>query len=1002
MEHDRDAPFSTLVRSVLDRTGRAWSPVAAPPWVQHLPPNYRPRAQGWKIHVSATPLSAPDVLRRSAAVLAAHSCAFKHAADAREVERLTATRCDRAAAGKFLTAYPDDDPHFRAVAADLARALDGLPGPAVLSDRPVRRGGIVSYRYGVFAAPARLNNDGSFESVLTAPDGTLVPDRPVPWFAPPPWAADPLGAQPAEDAAEVLVGGRFAVRGAIRHAYRGGVYRAVDRDTGAPVVLKQARRHVAVAADGSDVRELLRGEARALKALAATGLAPRPVGLVEQDGDLFLAQSELPGVTLEQWVGARVLRDRGLPADACTGMAREVVEAAAAIAREGLVWLDLNPGNLMVGPDGRLRLVDLEGMVEPGARGTRMYTPAYAAPEQLADPFVPLTATTCYGLGATLFFLTSGIHPALPDDDRPRHRRLTEWLAALAVDNPAARRLQPLIAALTADDPAQRWTPAQARAFLDHPPATRPPAPPRPVPADRLLRDGLAHTVATMDAADPARLWPAPAGLEACDPRAVQHGAAGTLAVLDRALRTLPDPDPALLPALATAAGWLDARLTGRQRLLPGLYFGHAGTAWALYDAAGTLHDPALAERALDLAARLPTRWPNPDVCHGAAGCGLAHLALGQRTGDERFAAGPGSAPTPSSTARGPPPTASAGPCPTASTPRCAASPTSATATASPASDCSCCWRAVNSPTNAAWKPPGRPPTPWSAPPPSRTARPGGPSARNRPAPRRCTCRTGAPAPPASALSCSATGGPPATSGPANSPDRPGSPSAAPAGTPPPGPATAWPGTASSCSTWPRRPARSATAGGPRTCTTLSRCAPCSAAAGTSSPTRPGAPSPPATAPDSPASSPSCSDSATAAPACGSPKAGRSPKAGGPPKPLPKEPDRHAGQLPASREVLRGRQHLPTGAAARRGHPLQPAGRQRLLADADRRLRRVHRHLRRPEHLLAHRGDRGPGVTARPERAVTAAAGPARQRAGPAAAGHLSGVAGPGRCRTAP
>ncbi|MFD8600247.1 class IV lanthionine synthetase LanL [Kitasatospora sp. NPDC059646] len=638
MDHHRDAPFSTLVRSVLDRTGPDWPQVDAPPWIQHFPPHYRPRAQGWKIHVSATPLSATEVLRRAAAVLAARSCAFKHAADTREVERLTATRCERAAGGKFLTAYPDDDPHFRAVAEDLARTLDGLPGPAVLSDRPVRPGGIVSYRYGVFAAPPRLNNDGSFEPVLAAPDGTLVPDRPPPWFEPPAWTSDPLGAQPADETSELLVGGRFEVSGAIRHAYRGGVYRAVDRATGAPVILKQARRHVAVSADGTDVRDLLRGEAAALGALAASGLAPRPIGLVEQDGDLFLAQSEIPGVTLEQWVGDRVARDRGTPLDAATDLARQIVAAAEAITREGLVWLDLNPGNLMVGPDGRIRLVDLEGLVEPGRRSTPMYTPGYAAPEQLADPSVPVAGTTGYGLGATLFFLATGIHPALADDDRPRHRRLTDWLAALAADNPAARRLLPLITALTADDPRLRWTPARARAFLAHPPAAPPPPPPPPVSAERILRDGLAHTLATMDPADPARLWPAPDDLRACDPRAVQHGAAGVLAVLDRAHRTLPDPDPALPPALASAAGWLDARMTGRQRLLPGLYFGHAGTAWALYDAATTLHDPALADRALDLAARLPTRWPNPDVCHGAAGSGLAHLALRQRTGDARFA----------------------------------------------------------------------------------------------------------------------------------------------------------------------------------------------------------------------------------------------------------------------------------------------------------------------------------------------------------------------------
>jgi lantibiotic modifying enzyme len=60
---------------------------------------------------------------------------------------------------------------------------------------------------------------------------------------------------------------------------------------------------------------------------------------------------------------------------------------------------------------------------------------------------------------------------------------------------------------------------------------------------------------------------------------------------------------------------------------------------WALFDAAMLLGDATLARRALDLALTMPVRSPNPDVCHGTAGAGMAQLHLWAATGDAAFGA---------------------------------------------------------------------------------------------------------------------------------------------------------------------------------------------------------------------------------------------------------------------------------------------------------------------------------------------------------------------------
>src|SRR5262249_23580468 len=155
-----------------------------------------------------------------------------------QLQQLVSVNADRRSSGKVITAYPRDDEQFAALAEELHRATERLPGPAILSDRPYRPGSLVHYRYGGFTDRRVLSNDGYLESMLTGPDGVLVKDVRLPRFSPPPWAACPLEAGVPETAGPVLLAGRFAVHRAIRHGNKGGVYLAKDETTGDEVVIK--------------------------------------------------------------------------------------------------------------------------------------------------------------------------------------------------------------------------------------------------------------------------------------------------------------------------------------------------------------------------------------------------------------------------------------------------------------------------------------------------------------------------------------------------------------------------------------------------------------------------------------------------------------------------------------------------------------------------------------------------------------------------------------------
>jgi len=650
-----------IARAVLARVGdEGWSINPDEFWCRLTPPGTQHRTQGWKLHVSTALLAAPVVLARAADVLIRANCSFKFAKTFQNLTYLLSGNAPRGSGGKFITAYPANDELFRTLALELDRVTDGLPGPVILSDRPFRPGGLVYYRYGAIGGQTELSNDGTFESVLVGPEGQRVTDQRQAWFSPPPWAALPIAAPPAgvdvgagatatatTAPTKVLLGDRFVVGGAIKHSYGGGVFRAVDQQTNADVILKQARPHVAGDFAGADARDVLRHEAQILDLLSPLGLAPAKVALFSHQGYSFLAQEQIPGSNLRAWAQQRTVtawRGQGSPLTDAVAMARQMVEIVASVHEQGLVLCDFNPNNLIVTPENQLRLIDLEFAVAADVRITTRFTQAYAGPEVTSGPRygpAPAPDADLFSLGATILFAASGVDPLMPVDDALADRlgqdRLAGLVTRLGQDMPAVQRLSALVVGLMRDDPQHRWSLSRAREFLADVDVAAESANGSdadslpPAVADRLVSDGMTYALRTMTE-QKQWLFTANEFGRTTDPCNVQHGAAGVLGVLTRAAATL--GDERLLAGVSTVAGWVAKRLFDVPRILPGLYFGRSGTAWALYDAARLLDDDKMAEQAVTLAKQVPVQWPNPDICHGAAGAGMTQLHLWNTTGD--------------------------------------------------------------------------------------------------------------------------------------------------------------------------------------------------------------------------------------------------------------------------------------------------------------------------------------------------------------------------------
>ena len=407
-----------------------WERLTTGDWVEYGPLDLDLPTQGWKIHASACADSAEEIVQTVWDYCVPRRIPFKFIRSQDLLLLRNGKYANRGISGKFVTIYPRDEAHFAQILGELGDALDGLPGPYILSDLRWARGPLFA-RYGGFAERHCVGSNGELEEAIEDGEGRLVPDRRGATFYVPPWVTLPecLAPHLAARNSAMVDDLPYRIDRALHFSNGGGVYAGAERATGDQVVLKEARPHAGLALDGEDAVSRLRRERDMLKLLAGLAVPAYRDHFTVAEHD-FLVMEYVEGNSLNDHLVERcpdtwLERDREAMAEHATwavDVVGRVERVVAEIHARGIVLNDLHPNNVLIRPDGRVCVIDLETASRADAgRVQTMADPGFLAPRGCTGPDIDRYALACLRLFAfmpltDLFTLDPGKARHLADE----------------------------------------------------------------------------------------------------------------------------------------------------------------------------------------------------------------------------------------------------------------------------------------------------------------------------------------------------------------------------------------------------------------------------------------------------------------------------------------------------------------------------------------------------------------------------------------------------------
>ena len=235
------------------------------------------------------------------------------------------------------------------------------------------------------------------------------------------------------------------------------VHRGLDRQLGRQVAIK------VLAPPFDRDREFVERFQR--EARAAAGLShPNIVAVFDSgsdDGTHYIVTELVEGETLAD----RLRRDGPMPQAEAVAVAVDIARALAAAHERGLIHRDIKPGNVMLLPDGRVKVVDFGIARAAGSdtltnTGVVLGSTAYLSPEQASGQPVDERADL-YALGCVLYEMLTGRVPFSADTPiATMYRHVNEDPPPPSTFAPIPSELEDIVMRALEKDPKRRFASA--------------------------------------------------------------------------------------------------------------------------------------------------------------------------------------------------------------------------------------------------------------------------------------------------------------------------------------------------------------------------------------------------------------------------------------------------------------------------------------------------------------------------------------------------------------
>jgi hypothetical protein len=202
-------------------------------------------------------------------------------------------------------------------------------------------------------------------------------------------------------------GGRYQLSSRVAIGGMGEVWQATDLVIGRTVAIKILKDEYL---GDPGFLERFRAEARHAALVNHEGIA-NVFDYGEEDGSAYLVMELVPGEALSTVLE----RERVLPTEKVLDIVAQTASALQAAHAAGLVHRDIKPGNLLITPEGRVKITDfgiarIADQVPLTATGQVMGTVQYLSPEQASGHSASPT-TDIYSLGIVAYEALAGRRP---------------------------------------------------------------------------------------------------------------------------------------------------------------------------------------------------------------------------------------------------------------------------------------------------------------------------------------------------------------------------------------------------------------------------------------------------------------------------------------------------------------------------------------------------------------------------------------------------------------